>query len=419
MQFKNNDGNNLIVEGSSMNKINSALIKMLSISTGCEKSIEIALNSSEWQQIYEEALAHQIHLLIFSEAYKQGNLVNPALFENWKNITIYHVLKSIDACSKIGDLLNDLEKANIPVIVLKGLHYKYLYSNPDLRPMGDIDLFTKREFINTASEIIQNYGYIKINKKNEPKHITFVHENYIPIELHFSLYTVEKRKVEINFNNVIWNSIERFSANGATFLVPSNFDQIIYCCIHMTNHFGKGGFGLRQLSDFNILIRKSIDSINWDELIKQAYTYGIGKFMEVMLYICNTYFNLDVPDYIIRKYISETNTISNMMEAIFDSGVFGTKNLTISSNRSLATYISNRKSSKFSKLRFLFPSSDNLRSTYSYAQKSKILLPVAWVHRIINNIFNKDLTLLEKIPDTKRINDYVELFRWLDIKIKF
>jgi hypothetical protein len=108
-----------------MNRVNDALVRLLAVSTGCQESSSIELTQSEWKQLYEDAIAHQIYSIIYEEASKYGNSIFPELFTKWKNATIIQVLSNNRRFSVITDLLKTLENNNIPVMVLKGLHYKY------------------------------------------------------------------------------------------------------------------------------------------------------------------------------------------------------------------------------------------------------------------------------------------------------
>ncbi len=398
-----------------MNKVNMALIKLLSISLGCQPSSAVVLDEEEWQQLYDEAVAHQIHAIIFSEANKYGVVVNPGLFSKWKGMTILQVLKYSERFSIIGDLLKSLGHAGISVMVLKGLHYKYLYSDPEMRTMGDVDILVSHKSLNTAVDIIKGFGYMKISH-DDPKHIQLAHKQFVPIELHFSLFTEAKRKIAVSFNKEIWESAYYFEKDGLKFLVPSQVNQLLYCCIHMTNHFGKGGFGLRQLSDFYLLARNYSQTIDWDMLLRKAELYGIGRFIEIMLVICHNLFDLDISERVLDKYSGDTDNIEQMIDMILDAGVFGEKDKKALANRTMASYISYNDQKAGSKLHYIFPSLENLSSEYSYAHKHKLLLPVAWVHRVVTNISRRDITLAQKIPDTKAIDKYVKLFKWIDIK---
>lgn len=400
-----------------MNRVNDSLIKLLSASTGCRFSSPVELDAAEWGRLYKEAVAHQIQYLIFSEANKYGCGVNPSLFSDWKSAMIYHILRFEERFAIAGELIKAFDRANIPLIVLKGFHYKYLYPEPELRSMGDIDLLTDRRSLAGTMKIIEGFGYIRSGDADDPKHIKFFHPQYIMIELHYSLFTEAKRRVAVGFNNEIWQSAVRFETEGLAFNIPSDVNQLIYCCVHMTNHFGKGGFGLRQLSDFNLLVRKLPDDFDWKMLFERADIYGILKFMQALLYVCHELFDLKIPASIIDIYDNEKENIAHMIEVILESGIFGQKDVKTASARSLAAGMNvGGVSGKFSAVRYIFPPRASLSYAYSYAQKYGILLPVAWIHRIINNILRRDLSLRDKIPDTAKVSEYVRLFAWLDIK---
>lgn len=398
-----------------MNRVNAALINMLSSSLNCSLSSNVELEPQEWQHLYEEAIAHQIHLTIFEEANKYGKSVNPALFEKWKGLAIYQTLENYRRFSIIGELFKAFEEANIPVMALKGLFVKHLYPKLELRTMGDIDIFIRRGSLDEAIGIIKSFGYKK-TERDDPKHYTFYHEQYIPIELHVSLVTESRRKLASSINDDIWEFSVSYNADGANILVPNDINHLIYCCIHMTNHFGKGGFGLRQLSDFNLLARKLGKDADWDNILDRAYSYGIGKFMKVMLCVCHNLFSLEIPSCLKKEFEDNLSEIEKLIQSILDAGVFGRKNPKVVNDRVLATYIHHNNSNKIKSFKYLFPSRNELDVNYSYAKRHAFLLPMAWLHRMLRYIFRTDLKLKYRIPDTKSINEYVKLFKWLDIK---
>lgn len=398
-----------------MDKVSEAIIKLLAASTGCGELYNIDLDQSEWEKLYKHAFAHRIDSIILEEASKYGSSICPDLFARWKNNTIIQVLRYTERLYSVRGLLSLLENNNVPIMVLKGLHYKYLYKAPDMRMMSDVDLLTTKGSLQNACDIFQSLGYINI-KKNDPKHYVFVKKNSIPIELHFSLFTESKRKIAINFNKEIWESAYYFEKDGMRFLVPSYANQLIYCCIHMTNHFGEGDLVLRQVSDFNLLVKHCSSFIDWDQVLNKAHQYGVGKFMETMLYICNVLFALDIPESIVSRYDKQKEYVDKFIDIILESGYLVGKDGKAFTSRIIASYIDSSGNGLLSKFSYIFPSGEKLKTSYPYVAKCGLLLPVAWVHRLINILLRKDLSFSDKIPDARAVNEYVKIFKWLDIK---
>lgn len=398
-----------------MDKVSKALIDLLSVSTGCGMPCDIELDQSEWNELYSLAAGHHVSQIIYKEASKYGSAVCPDLFTKWRNVTIMQVLKCNAGSLIIGDILKAFENHGIPVMVLKGLHYKYLYTDPDMRVMGDIDLLTRKDTLDQAADIIRSFGYMNVDEDN-PKHLVFTHNAYIPIELHFSLFTEEKRKIAVSFNREIWDSAYNFEKDGMKFLVPSQENQLIYCCIHMTNHFEKGAFDLRHLSDFNLLARNYCGSIDFDQLSRKADSYGLGKFIEVMLYICHELFELPVPESLVGRYARQKEYVDGMIDMILEAGRFNGAGGKMPKNRIVASYIGTDGSGLFSKLHFLFPPREMLLFSYPYVRKSSLLLPVAWIHRLVNNLVKRDVGVAQKSVSSKTVDEYVKIIKWLDIR---
>ena len=60
-----------------------------------------------------------------------------------------------------------------------------------------------------------------------------------------------------------------------------------------------------------------------------------------------------------------------------------------------------------------------LGDRYSYAKKNKILLPIAWIHRIVIWIFDRNSSILEKfkmyVNARSILKRHRELLDWLEL----
>ena len=73
--------------------------------------------------------------------------------------------------------------------------------------------------------------------------------------------------------------------------------------------------------------------------------------------------------------------IDGFMKYIISIGVFGDIQISHICNN-----IKDNSKKKVNVKELFFPSYNNLNIKYSYAKKHKLLLPIAWIHRIIYNI---------------------------------
>ena len=134
-----------------------------------------------WPTLYEEALAHQVHTLIYPmvselKSIKPSLAPDPTLFSQWKKETQTEAIRQIQQVQMIKEILKAFYKEKIPVIVLKGLLLREYYPNPDLRTMGDADLLTHAQDRYRIKKILKQFNFIENKVSN--KHISYINKNH-------------------------------------------------------------------------------------------------------------------------------------------------------------------------------------------------------------------------------------------------
>lgn len=400
-----------------MNKVQSNLINILNSALNNTKMKIDAMTTQEENMFFKLAVKHQIHFIIYNHLEKSNDTTFNSLYmKQIKDLWKINMIKSTLFFSKIPDILNICKDKGIDVMVVKGYYFKNLYDNPFSRTMKDIDIFVTPDDFEETYNIIKKFGYTDEHDGKTVSHHTNFHRNTsIPIELHNSL--VKKRSVHQygNFNEYIWNNSKSVSINSANFTVPSIEDHALYACIHMLGHYKTKGFGLRQLSDFIVLVNKNIAKFNWDYFLETSKKFKVYNFVTSIITITYNNLGLNLPNkylYLINNQDIHTNLL---FEKIFSSGVFG------ESNGSTIAVVNSKKAnpdSKFyklnNKIQVLFPKKENLGLRYEYIEKIPILLPVAWIHRFFYFIIRKDIKRSKKLPDFNYINKHIKEVKWYE-----
>lgn len=391
-----------------MDNIKCALINLVNRSLGVNTNQFIELDEKEWIMLYKEAINHQIHLLIYSATMKCPNII-AKLKDKWSYDYKYTIVRDVFRLSILERVFQRFLELNISIILLKGLYFKNLYPEPKTRTMCDIDLFVTKQHINGAIKVLEEFGYKKIEDDHTSMHYCFVHDKYITIELHYSLIRSNSFKHAEDLNRIIWEDTNK----NTLYLVPSDVNMAIYACFHMANHFmyTGGGFGIRQLCDLILLINKHFDDEKWRAFINKSNELGILSFVLGIIAVCVKFFYFSVPDFIIKQIDLDNEMVDIFLDEIYKSGAFGYSSKIESSNKALAQY-----SASSNYLSFLFPPRKKLADAYHYARKNVLLLPTAWIHRFINNLTRKDISLAGKIPKMEIVNRHNRLVKWLDIK---
>ncbi|PYG89486.1 putative nucleotidyltransferase-like protein [Ruminiclostridium sufflavum DSM 19573] len=392
-----------------------------------DKSVADSIN---WEEIYKEARAHQVHTLIYP-VIKQ---VDPSMGPDDKLMAVWNI--SVMSCGIqmicdeiwLGEVIENLAAAGIDSIVLKGMAINKCYPYPELRTMGDADILVHEEDMVRAAEVLERLGYFG-QRDTKTKHIEFFKKNSITIELHRLLIDYDFMRYKESFHDEIWKN--RVSVNLGT--IKANIlsweMQILHICIHMASHISHGGFGLRQLCDLVIVTEAKRNEINWNIVRDRSIKYGIDNFVYAIFLACNRIFEMEVPPEIAFRSIREHGKIDKLIEDILAGGNMGRKDI----YRTSANVLLNNSStggelkyrSKFSKaVHLLFPDRNKLvkRKKYMYVRRTPLFLPLAWMHRIAYGVKRKDFSFHDKkeIFRNSELNLMAEernnLLEWLGLR---
>ena len=395
-----------------MNLVQEQIVEFIKSAINDKKS-SININEEiDWKSIINLSREHKVEGLVYSVIPNELKEIIPKeLLNLWKKDVFMSGVTQQRHMKEMENVLKEFNKANIEVLVLKGLVIRNLYFSPTLRTMSDADIVVKQSDLEKSKEILLQMGYKEY--RQTANDFMFIKAGCLPIELHWDLA-----------NGHFFKNINKFEEDMCT--IPTNIgeakvnemsleDLAIFQCIHMAKHIVYRGFGIRHLIDFVLLVNKKGTQIDWINFIDRCKKYGIYKFVFQVILVCNVLFDMDIPN--------DIEFVANEDRLYLDAFIHGKKDF-VSSMASEFAYTADKENGKNGSplkkyMRFLFPKIDNMSDTYNYAKKYKILQPVAWGHHLIRAVCNKDYSLKEKIKFTTKtvsISQHrQDLINWLEL----
>ena len=399
-----------------MNEVQSYIIKNLNYSLRGNK-MDIPINTQiNWNELIEECRQHQISSLLYYGISKNSlKSIDNNIVENWKKETFMSGVYQINHIKQISKVLSIFNENNIPVIVLKGLVVRELYPKSELRTMCDADILVHEEDLDNVINIIKEEGYIEYSRNNF--HIAFSKGNSL-IEVHWTLVNEDMFDGISEFKDEIWRNAVEVNVGDSMALSMCDEDLLIYLCLHMANHIKNSGFGIRQICDVFLTVEKKSNNINWSSFIDKAKILGIYKFSLSIFAMCNKLFEMNIPKEIEVEVKIDEKYFNLLLDNIFSSGVHGHKDRLSTIVKSFG--MGNEKiNSKDKRKSIYFPDPYRLGDRYMYAKNNKVLLPIAWMHRIIRAVFHEKFSLSDKIKMyfTSRyiLKNHRALLDWLEL----
>ncbi|QUA54034.1 nucleotidyltransferase domain-containing protein [Aristaeella lactis] len=349
--------------------------------TGC-------VDNMDWNVIHSYALTHQVSGIVFEQARNCMPIEMQLTFRKEAMATLFYAAKRDNDFDSVKKALSE---KNISYFVVKGPIIAELYPSPKLRSMGDIDLVIHREDRDSCNDILIQNGY-ECRSKQDDREWQY-YKNGIELELHDRLVyeeNVNEEGHDLFFNNC-WRYVENHEINWSF--------HLLFLIFHLRKHFMNSGVGFRQFMDLAVVVQK-ID-IDWNWLKEHLKSTGMYRFAKKCFGFIERWFGLQTP---MAVKIDEV-FFAEATQIIISNGVFGFDN----KDNIIGASVNEMRNTRFPRLALIcqymkefFPSWKVLSRTniYGYLKHSKLLLPIAWIHRwwrqIKRHVFLKERVTIRK-----------------------
>lgn len=285
--------------------------------------------------------------------------------------------------SECQKLITYLCANGVKLLPLKGCVLKDLYPYAYLRVMNDVDMLYEGVSAQELSELMEKAGYMP-EQTSSDNHDVFHKRPVMSVELHRTLlpeYSPYKSVLQDPFSKAVPDA----RTKNLFHMRPE--ELYIHIIIHAANHAEESGMGIRTLGDVYLLNCKYASSWDHEYIKSKLDNAGLAQFEQKLSSIAQSVFgeNADLPpEYYLfffrgRTYGAEHTT----WEYMTDGGA------------SRSGFILYR----------LFLPYKHMRKKYPVLNKAPVLLPVMWVHRVIDGMINRRGKMRAVFDHAKKIDN--------------
>ena len=354
------------------------------------------LESQDWAELFRTATMHKVLPLIYEAVYDcpAARTADPQIFMRAKQLTIHSVMLQTMKTNEFLNLFRHLRQSGVHALVVKGIVCRNLYPNPDYRMSGDEDILIPEDQFELCHQTMLDYG---MQLADQAQDIYTEHEvpygkpgSPLYIELHKCLFPPESDAYgDLNrfFKNVQDRAV-KLSIDGEEVVTMGHTDHLFYLICHAFKHFLQSGFGIRQVCDIVLFANHYGKEIDWIRILRQCREIHADLFTAALFRIGQKYLTFDPA---LSGYPKEWQEIwvdeQLMLEDLLDAGIYGDGTMSRKHSSSITlNAVSAQKQGKkaeHSVIKTLFPPVKSMERRYSYLKKYPMLLPVAWISRIL------------------------------------
>lgn len=348
----------------------------------------------DYSRLYEFAKSQQILPLIY---YGGRNLPEFISHDERRKIyasAMFLALLNQNQEAELEDLCRAFEENGVDYMKLKGSVVKRFYPDSDMRLMGDADILIRQEQMEKIGGLMQELGY---SHEVTSDHEWIWRREELGVELHKRMIPSYTKDLYAYFGDG-WELARRRTENGCEYALGIE-DELIYLVAHFTKHYRYAGIGIKHLIDIHVMLEES-GEIDLDYVNTALEKLGILKFYENIKKMLDVWFKG-----------AECDEISEFItKRIFSGGAYGTSRERSRYEAAALTKTTDAKKVRRKKFwSVVFPSYKNMCEERPWLKKCPILLPFAWIGRLI-------VVLLFKRDNIKRERECISAINTAEIE---
>lgn len=340
-----------------------------------------------WKSFVDLAKMQQVYSVI---APILGSINMPE--EQAKEITLYNqneLLRLIAMRNEQEQLENELEKAGIKFMLLKGSLLRNYYPQQKMRQMSDVDILYDATKKDDLFKIMSDFGYSLISCDENSD--DFTKKPFYTFEFHRELFFKE-HNFYFDFSNV-WQNASVSSYNSCKYVMSAE-DLYLHSVAHMYKHYVLGGFGIRFLTDTYLFLIKEQQNLNMNYVNSRLRDFDLVDFERL---IRNLSFEIFGEGNFSDEQIGFLNNVLKF-------GIYG------DSREGIKIYYDEYMAKKGEKgniagfyLSKLFPNTEFMKRIYPILIKKPYLIPLYYIKRLYYKLIVKRKSTINKY---KILKDY-------------
>lgn len=308
--------------------------------------------------------------------------------ERLNSFTRHQCMQEIAVYSRRGEqmkqLIGQLNIHQIDHLLFKGFIVRDYYAPcPELRTFGDIDFVIHKEDRRRCDELMKELGY-QPHENWEPVYSYSKGTEYYEIHTDVMEVDVSDKANYREYYSHIWEHAVKRSEDPSSYSYEFTPEfHFLYLLTHIAKHISSSGAGIRMYMDIAFFIKHFGDDIDWGWILEELEKLQFQDFVNITLNAVEKWFCIASP-LTLRPVPDEV--LNDFLEFTLEGGTFGKVNRDKSVVFLKQQDRNDENVSRVKTLLFhVFPPAANLENRYPYLQKHHWLLPVAWLHRIIDN----------------------------------
>jgi len=279
-----------------------SLLRAVSTNEEGAASLLAAVPAEAWHDVLRQLQLLELTPYFYSHLVRSpaADHVPAEVLHRLQETYFLHAARNALILEDLREIIGILRLHDIDAIVLKGACLaETVYDDIALRPMHDIDILVREEYLWVVQVVLIGAGYGPLMRPPVEEQL-LRHHHLIPftrpggpsVEVHAAL-TPSGGRCAMAMDG-FWDRARCAAFGGQTALILSPEDLLLHLCLHFSVNHRFSILEMKNLCDIGEIIRRYNPAIDWKTLGDRARGYGIGRYVYCTLRMAAILFGADL-----------------------------------------------------------------------------------------------------------------------------
>ena len=279
-----------------------SLLRAVSTNHEGAASLLAAVPAAAWHDVLRQLQLLELTPYFYSHLVRSpaADHVPAEVLHRLQETYFLHAARNALILEDLREIIGILRRHDIDAIVLKGACLaETVYDDIALRPMHDIDILVREEYLWVVQVVLIGAGYGPLMRPPVEEQL-LRHHHLIPftrpgrpsVEVHVTLAR-PGGPCAMDIDG-FWNRARCAAFGGQTALILSPEDLLLHLCLHFSANHRFSILEMKNLCDISEIIRRYNSAIDWKTLGDRARGYGIGRYVYCTLRVAAVLFGAEL-----------------------------------------------------------------------------------------------------------------------------
>lgn len=241
------------------------------------------LTEADWNCLLQLAVRHGLAPVLHTRLKHADPTPPPSVSKELHDAYVASAARNVRLFHELDRILRAMQAAGIQVIPLKGACLaEEVYGDVALRPMGDLDLWVRREQLEASRAVMQSLSYVSRSRMDRPLALQdaltgetqMYKDGGLLVELHWNIFPGEwvRHTARID-EDVVWKRTVPSKVAAVQQVSPEDF--VLQSCVHAAITHQMSEMGLRTLVDLDFARRQW--RIDWHLVAQRARAWRVSS----------------------------------------------------------------------------------------------------------------------------------------------